>query len=79
MHMGFRDVFDHDRYIIIPSPDGFVVRRSDKPTIFVHKRDRVYRSQVLVIFLRDLARIHIILGTTCQHPLRDIELDTRHT
>ena len=63
MHMGFRNVLDHDGDIIVPRPDSFVVRGSDEPTIFVDKRDRVYRSQVLVIFLRNLARIHIILGT----------------
>lgn len=78
MHMGFRNVLDHDGYIIVPRPDSFIVRGSDKPTIFVDKRDRVHGSQVLVVFLRDLARIHIILGT-CQLPLRGIKLNTRQT
>jgi hypothetical protein len=59
--MGLRDVLDHDRDIIIPCSDGLIVRRRYKPTIFVDKRDRVDRAQVLIIFLGDLSRVHVIL------------------
>ena len=68
MHMGFCNVLDHDGYIIVPRSNSFIIRGSDKPTIFVDERNRVHRSQVLVVFLRNLARLHIVLMATSQLP-----------
>ena len=61
MHVRFSNVLDYDRYIIVPCPDRFIVRSGDKPTIFIDKRNCVDWSQVLVVFLGDVARIHIVL------------------
>ena len=70
MHVGFGNVLDHDGYIVVPRPDGFIVRGSDKAAVFVDKGDRVDGSQVLVVFLGDVARIHVVLVGTGQLPLR---------
>jgi len=61
MHVGFCNVLDDDGYVIVPGADSFIVRGGDKPTIFVDKCDRIDGTQVLVVFLRDVARIHIVL------------------
>lgn len=61
VHMGFCDVLDHDWDIVVPRSDGFIVRRRDETSIFVDERNRVDGTQVLVVFLGDLSRVHVIL------------------
>lgn len=67
VHVGFGNVLDHNRNIIVPYTDRFVVRSGDKPPIFVNECDRVYRSQMLIILLRDFPRIHIVLLSISEH------------
>ena len=73
MHVGFRNVLDHDRYVIVPRPDRLIVRGGHEATVFVDERDRVHRPQVLVVLLRDLARVHVILAASGEHRLRGTE------
>jgi hypothetical protein len=61
MHMGLSNVLDHNWDVEIPCSYRLVIRCGDKPSVFVHKGDCVHRTKVLVIFLRDFTRIHVIL------------------
>lgn len=72
--MRFCDVLYHDRNIVIPSTDGLIVRRRDKPSVLVHKSDSIDRTQMLVILLGYLPRIHVILHGRIQW---SIEPETR--
>ena len=63
MHVGFCNVFDDDRDIIVPSTDRFVIRSSDEPSILVDKCDRVDGAEMLVVFLYDLARVDVVLDS----------------
>lgn len=64
MHVRLGNVLDHHRYVVVPCPDRFVVRRSNKSSILIDKRDRVDWPQVLVVLLCNLARIHVVLAAT---------------
>ena len=77
MHVGFCDVFDDDRDIIVPSTDRFVIRSSDEPSILVDECDRVDGAEMLVVFLGNLARVHIILHERFQLPLCNASLGAR--
>lgn len=63
VHVRLGDVFDDDRDVVVPGADSFVIRSCDEPSILVDKCDRIYRTQVLVIFLSDFTTVHIILQT----------------
>lgn len=65
MHVRFSDVFNHNGDIIIPCSDGFVVRGCDEPSILVNECNGIYRTQVLIVFLCDFTRVHVIL-TMCK-------------
>ena len=64
MHEGLGNILDDDWDIKVPSADCFIVGRSHETSILVDECNRVDWAQVLVVFLRDLARIHIILYQT---------------
>lgn len=61
MHVRFSNVLDHDGDIEVPCPYGLVIRRRDKATVFINEGDSVHRPQMLVVFLGNLTRVHIIL------------------
>ena len=63
MHVGFCDVFDDDRDIIVPSTDCFVIRSSNEPSVLVDECDRVDGAEMLVVFLYDLARVDVVLDS----------------
>jgi hypothetical protein len=64
VHMWLGDVLDHHRDIEIPGTDRFVIRRRDEPPVVVDEGDRVHGTQVLVVLLSDLARVHVVLPAT---------------
>ena len=43
VHIWLGDVFDRDRDVKIPGPDGLVVRSGYEPPILVHESDSVHR------------------------------------
>ena len=62
MHVRLGDIFDCDRDIEIPCTNSLVVGCSNEPSVLVHESNGVDWSQVLIIFLRDLACSYVILG-----------------
>ena len=62
MHERFGNIFDDNRNVIVPSSNGLVIRRSDKPSIFVYKGNGVDRSEMLIVFLNDFTRIDVVLS-----------------
>ena len=77
MHVRLCDVLDYNRDVEVPSSDGLVVRRGYEPPIIVHKRDCVHRPEMLVVFLRDLPRVHIVLMNTSSGTSADVNYCTR--
>lgn len=61
MHIRFGDVLDHNRDIIVPCTDRLIVRRRDETSVVVDESNRVDRSQMLVVFLRDFGGVHVVL------------------
>jgi len=61
MHVRFGNVLDHHRNVKVPSSDCFIVRSRHKPPVFIYEGNSINRSKMLIVFLRDLARVHIIL------------------
>lgn len=67
MHMWLCDVFDHNRNVKVPCSDRLVVRSGHKSPIFVNECDGVHRSQMLIVFLSDLAAVDIVLTKCFQY------------
>ena len=61
MHVRLGNVLDHDWDIIVPCPDGFIVRSCDESPVFVDECDRVDRSEMLVVFLDDFGGVYVVL------------------
>ena len=61
MHERFGDVFDDNRDVKVPCTYSLVVRRRGEPSILIDESDRIHRSQMLVIFLRDLTSVYVVL------------------
>ena len=61
MHIGFGNVLDDDRNVKVPSPYCFVVRCCNEPPILVDECNSVDRPKMLVVFLGDISRVHVIL------------------
>lgn len=61
VHVGFRNILNDNRNIEIPCPYGLVVRGCDEASVFINEGYRVYWSQMLIVFLSDFPRVHIIL------------------
>lgn len=61
MHVWFSDILDDHRYIKVPSPYCFVVRGGDEAAVFINESNGVDRTQVLIVFLCNVAGVHIVL------------------
>lgn len=61
MHMRLCDILDDDRDIIVPCANGLVVGCGDETSVLVDERDTVHRPKMLVIFLGNLTRVHVVL------------------
>lgn len=61
VHVRLGYVLDHHWDIEIPCSDSLIVGRRHKPPILVDECDGVYRSEMLIVFLRNLARVYVIL------------------
>lgn len=59
--MRFGNVFDNHRNVVVPSADGLVVRSCHESPILIHECDRVHGTKMLVVFLCDLTRVHVVL------------------
>jgi hypothetical protein len=64
VHVWFSDIFDHDRDVIIPNTNCFIVRSGDKPPVLVDECDCIDRTQMLIVLLCDFSRIHVVLLST---------------
>ena len=65
MHVRLGDVLDHNRNVVVPRADSLVVGGGYESTILIYKRDGVHWAQVLIVFLDNLPRIHVILYVGC--------------
>ena len=70
VHIRLGDVFDGDRNVEIPGPNGFVIRRGDEPPILIHEGDCVDRPQMLIVLLRDLSCPYVVLDEVGRHSYR---------
>jgi hypothetical protein len=61
VHERVGDIFDDDGDVPVPDTDRLVVRGRDEPAVFVDEGDGVDRPEMLVVFLRDLARLGVVL------------------
>lgn len=61
MHVRFGYVFDDDGNIPVPRPDRLVIRSRHEPAILIYEGDRVDSTEVLVVFLGDLAGGDVVL------------------
>lgn len=55
VHVRFSNVLDDDGDIVVPSTDRFIVRGSHETSILIHERDRIDRTQMLVVRLYNLS------------------------
>ena len=67
--MRFCDILDHNGDVIIPGTNGLVVRGRDKASVLVDESDSVDRTQVLIILLGNLPRVHVILHGRIQQSI----------
>ena len=63
VHERLGDVLDYNRDVIVPCANRFVIRGSHKSPVFVYECNRIDRSQMLVVFLYDLARVDVVLDS----------------
>jgi hypothetical protein len=77
VHIRLRDIFDHNWNVVVPSSDSFIVGCCYEPPVLVHEGDSVDRTQMLIVFLRDLPRVHVILlkSAGCRDVSFNIHLD----
>lgn len=61
VHVRLCDVLDDNRDVEVPGADGLVIGGRHEPPVFVNEGDRVHGSQMLVVFLRYLSRVHVVL------------------
>ena len=66
--MGFGDILDYNWDIEIPGPYSFIIGGCYKSSILIHESDCVDGTQMLVIFLRDLTRVHVVLSVDICQP-----------
>jgi hypothetical protein len=76
VHVWLRDVFNHNRNVEVPSSDRLVIRSRHESPIFVDKCDSVHWSQVLVVFLGDLAVVDIVLTKGLGTPRKESSCHT---
>ena len=62
------NVFDYDWYVEIPGSYSLVIGCCYKSAILIHKSDSVDGTQMLVVFLRDFSRVHVILRVGGRQP-----------
>lgn len=68
MHVRFCNILDDNGNIEVPCTDRLVIGGRDKSPVFVHEGDCIHWSEMLIVLLRDVARVHVILS--CQMLLR---------
>lgn len=61
MHRRFGDVLDHNRNIVVPHSNGLVIRCGNESTVVVDEIDGIDRSEMLIVFLSNFSRVHVIL------------------
>ena len=61
VHERLGDVLDDNWDVVVPSTYSFVIGGCDKTSIFVNKGDSVDWTEMLIVFLSDFSRIHVIL------------------
>jgi len=63
VHVWFGNVLDDYGDVEIPRADRLIVRSGHKAPIFVNECDSIDRSKMLIVFLRDFARVDVVLCT----------------
>ena len=66
VHVWLCNVLDHDRDVEVPCTDGLVVGGRYEPSVFIHERDCIHGTQMLIILLCDLARVDVVLNCMVQ-------------
>lgn len=61
VHVWLGDVFDDNGDVVVPNADRLVIRSGNKSTILVDECNGVHGSQMLVVLLGDLRRVHVVL------------------
>ena len=61
VHVRFCDVLDNNRDVEVPGADGLVIGGGHEPSVLVNEGDCVHWSEMLVVFLGNLAGVDIIL------------------
>ena len=61
VHVRLGNVLDNDGNIELPCTDRLVVRSRDESAVVVDEGDSIDRSKMLVVLLRDIARVHVVL------------------
>lgn len=62
VHVWLGDVLDDHRNVEIPSPYRFIVRRRNEPPILINEGDAIHGTKMLVIFLGNFPRVHVVLN-----------------
>ena len=66
MHVRLSNVLDDYGDVKVPGSDRLVIGGCNEPPILVNEGNRVDGPEVLVVFLRDFAGVHVILHTDGQ-------------
>ena len=61
MHSRLGNVLDHDGNVVVPDSDRLVVRGGDESSVVIYKVDGVDWAKMLIVLLRDVARVHVVL------------------
>ena len=61
VHVRLCDILDDNRDVEVPGSDGLVIGCRDETPVLIDEGNRVHRTKVLVVFLRNLPRIHVVL------------------
>ncbi len=81
MHVWLSDVLDNDRDVKVPCAYRFIIRSRDESSVLVDEGDSIDGAEMLIVFLGNVTRIHIILDASqieCQLKrvtLRETNLD----
>lgn len=70
MHVWLGDILDHYRDIIVPCTNRLVVTRRHEPSVLINEGNGIDGTQVLVVFLHNLARAEIVLRQSKRREIR---------
>lgn len=60
--MWLGNIFDHDGNVIVPCSYGLIVRCGYESAVVIHECDAVHWPKMLVVFLDNFGRVHVVLS-----------------